>query len=392
MSPIYRRLHKLRQLLGIFLLLLILVACRPISEMSFLPISQGGPFWQARGCKDVAVLLPATDEAVRWEQSDRPRLEEQIIGALPGVTIRYFNANGNAAWQEEQADIALEKGSCILVVGPSDSQKASEIVKKAKAKGVPTIAYDRLIQSEDLAFYVTFDSLKIGELQGQYIVDEFEKGLRGDYALRKGDRLVMINGAITDNTALQFYQGAKSKLQPLINNQDLNLIYDEYTSGWNNNEAAERVEQLIKTYDNIKVIYVANDGMAKAIINVLGELKDKVLVTGQDGEAGNIKNIVRGYQGMTVYKPSADLAIETAKVVKAFSEGTNIELLANNTVEINTDGKITSSISIPSFLAKPIFVDRTNLKETVVKDGVVSMEFLCNDPSAKYYKEVCLDD
>lgn len=379
----YLGLNKWRHFLGICLLVLILVACGEMSQLPLLPGVSPEGFPQAKSCKDVAVLLPSTDEAIRWEQNDRPNLEREIIKVLPGTTIRYFNANGDADLQQEQADIALEKGSCILVLAPSDSEKAATIVKKAKAKGVPTIAYARLIQSDDLAFYVTFDSLTVGELQGQYIVDEFEKGAEGDYDLRSGDQLVMINGAKNDNNAVEVRKGAISKLQPLIDDGKLNLIHDKFTPGWNNNEAAQRVQELIQNHDNIKVIYAANDGMAKAIINILGERKGKILVTGQDAEPGNIKNIVRGYQGMTVYKPSLDLAIKTAQVIKGLSQGTDIQVFANNTTEIEKDGEI------PSFLRRPIFVDKTNIKDTVVKDRLVSIEDICNEPNAKNFEEVC---
>src|ERR1019366_5174699 len=91
-----------------------------------------------------------------------------ITAAIPGATIDYTNAQGSSATQQNQADQALTKGDCILVVAPNDSVASAAIVTKAKASGVPVIAYDRIIQSKDLNYYVSFDNEEVGKLQGQY--------------------------------------------------------------------------------------------------------------------------------------------------------------------------------------------------------------------------------
>src|ERR1051326_7307381 len=118
-----------------------------------------------KGCKKVGILLPETATSARWDSKDRPLLIQGIKSAIPGATVDYNNAEGSATEQQNQANADLTKGDCILVLAPVNGQTAAAIVTKAKGQGVPVIAYDRLIQSKDTAFYVSFDNVMVGKLQ-----------------------------------------------------------------------------------------------------------------------------------------------------------------------------------------------------------------------------------
>jgi len=379
MSPIFQLIRKLVLLIQLLVVIGLLVAC---SANTTNRVAQPTEF-NAKGCNNVAILLPATKEAERWENLDRSLLEQEIIKELPGVTLRYFNANGDAKLQEKQAKIALEKKACILVISPVEG----EIVKKVKLeeekleklKKVPVIAYDRFIEDDGLAFYVSFDAQKVGEFQADYIIEEFNKKDGGTYKLQTGANLVMINGANSDNNAHLIQQGWFKKLQPLINEKKLNLVFPKNSEDvsnyldWDAKKAQAKIKELLNQFqNNIQIILVANDEMAKAIIEVLGELKGKVLVTGQDGHSkSTAENIVQGYQAMTVYKPIPQIAEATAKLVVALSKGND------TTSKINRSTQTKNGKKIPSFLAKPSTVDQRNIKDTLVHDGIVTIEELC---------------
>jgi D-xylose transport system substrate-binding protein len=329
-------------------------------------------FSEAEGCMNVGILLPESDSSARYEAYDRPLLEQEINAALPGVTIQYANANNNAATQQNQADAALTKGACILVVDPNDSEQAAVIVQQAKQSGVPVIAYDRLIQDPDLAYYVSFDNKRVGELQGQYIVDQLNAG---NFGLQEGANLVMINGSQTDNNALLFREGAIEKLQPLVDSGDLNLVFDQYTPNWDNARAQSLMEGVLtKESNNVQIAYVANDGMANTVIAALRTqgLNGEVLVTGQDATLTGIQNILTGDQAMTVYKPIIEEARATARLVAALSNGEDTSSIVNGTTEV------IGGAQIPSVLATPIIVDRTNVEQTVIADGFLSKEEICS--------------
>ncbi len=333
-------------------------------------------FSAAEGCTNVGVLLPESDTSARYEAYDRPLLEREIKAALPEVTIQYSNANGNSDTQQNQADAARTKGACILVVGPNDSDKAAVIVQQAKASGVPVIAYDRLIQDPDTAFYVSFDNERVGELQGQYIVDQLKQG---NFGLEKGANLAMINGSQTDNNALLFRKGALSVLQPLIDSGDINLVFDQYTPNWENARAQSLMEGVLtKESNDVQIAYVANDGLANTVIAALREqnLHGKVLVTGQDATLTGIQNILSGTQAMTIYKPILEEARATARLVAALSKGEDVGSLINGQTEVTGGGQVAS------VLATPIVVDKNNVEDTVIADNFLTKEEICQGLSA----------
>lgn len=338
-------------------------------------------FSAAEGCKNVGVLLPESDSSARYEAYDRPLLEQEIKKAVPGVTIQYANANNNAATQQNQAEAALTKGACILVVDPQDADQASVIVQQAKASQVPVISYDRLIQDPDLAYYVSFDNVKVGELQGKYLADLYRQNRN---ELEKGANLVVLAGAQTDNNALLFRQGALNELQPLIDSQDLNLVFDQYTPNWDPTRAQNLMEGVLtKESNDVQMVYAANDTLANAAIAALRaqKLNGKVPVTGQDATPTGIQNILSGDQVMTVYKPISKEAEATAQLVAALSNGVDPGSLVNGQTDLKAGGQVAS------VLLTPIAVDKDNVEETVIADGFVTKEQICQGSARQ--SEVC---
>lgn len=360
----------------LLVIVLLLAACGSANNGN--PSGTSSAPSNGKGCKKIGVLLPETATSARWDNNDRPELLKQIPQQLPGATVDYNNAEGSADTQLNQAEADLTKGDCILVVAPVDSVASAQIVAKAKAQGVPVIAYDRLIQSKDLSYYVSFDGVAVGKVQGQYIVDHYK-----DFVTTGHNNTVMINGAQTDNNALLFRQGAVDVLTPLFQNGTLTKIYDQYTPGWDNPTAQNEMEgALTKQKDDIQVAYVANDGMANSVIAALKavRLNGKVLVTGQDATVAGIQNILSGDQSMTVEKNYALEAKGTAQVVAALSGGSNTAALTGGQTTKTTDGG-----NIASILEQPVAIDRANFQQ-VVNDALMTQAQICQGlpKTAKY--------
>jgi len=335
------------------------------------PVASGGgasasTFSAAKGCKHIAFLSPDTTAGSRWEAYDHPLTEASVRAALPGVTFDSVNAQNSTETQLTQASSELTKGACMLIVVAVDSTSAAAIVQKAKASKVPVIAYDRLIQDNDLAYYATFDNVKVGETQAQYIKDHH----------KKGDNVAMINGSQTDNNASLFAQGAHNILDPLFASGELHKVYEQYTPMWVAATAqTEMAAALTANNNNIQVAYVANDGMADAAVAALKaqSLNGKVLVTGQDAELAAVRNILTGDQSMTVYKPIKKLADSVGKLVAAMSNGTSTSEIATG------QSKTTGGAMVPSIFNQVIAVDKSNVATTVVADGFLTKADLCKD-------------
>jgi D-xylose transport system substrate-binding protein len=326
------------------------------------------------GCMKVGVLMPESSSSARWESKDHPLLLSELKAAMGNnVQIDYSNANGDDALQLTQAETDLTKGDCILILAPHDATAASAIVDKAFAQKVPVISYDRLIYDTNLAYYVSFDNVKVGELQGQYIVDHYK-----DFVSPGHNNLVMIEGSPTDNNETLFTKGDHNKLDPLISSGALKLVYEQPTKDWDNPTAQVEMDAaLTANHNDIQVAMVQNDGMAQTAIAALKaqHLNGKVLVTGQDATTDGIRNILLGDQSMTVYKAIALEAKGAAQLAAAISKGTSTSSIVNGTT---THG----SQSTPSVLEIPVAVDKTNIATTVIADGFVTKADVCKDVPA----------
>jgi D-xylose transport system substrate-binding protein len=365
------------------LLLLVLSSCTGIQggvSHHNGPANSGA---NGKGCNKIGVLLPDSAYSARWDSKDRPDLINDIKKYLPDATVDYANAEGDVSLQETQADDALKRGDCILVVGAEDSVKASTIVQNARKYNVPVIAYDRLIQDKFINSYVSFDNLKVGELQGQYIATHYQGYLKEGSA-----NVAMINGAQTDNNALLFRQGALEQLEPLFNNGQLKKVYDTFTPSWNNDTAKTEMDQaLANNHNDIQIVYAANDGVASGVISSLKSQKfnGKVLVTGQDATVIGIRNIIIGDQGMTVYKNVALEADATARIVELIKEGKPVTAVTGDGTTKTSDGSV-----IPSIFELPVSVDKTNIATTVLADGYVTKSDICqNLPAGTNTNAIC---
>lgn len=321
-------------------------------------------FSAGKGCKRVGFLLPDSATGSRFVIQDQPLTEAAIKKYLPGVTVESLNAQNSNDTQLTQATSLLTKGACILVVVAVDSTAAAAVVQKAKQSNVPVIAYDRLIQDNDLAFYATFDNVAVGRAQGEYIKANH----------KKGDNVAMINGSMTDNNALLFAQGAHEVLDPLFMSGELKKVYEQYTPMWSAETAqVEMAAALTMNNNNIQVAYVANDSMANTAIAALKaqSLNGKVIVTGQDAETVGVRNVLLGDQSMTVYKPIKNLSDTVGKLVAAISNDSATKELAPQT------SVTTGKANIPSALLPVISATKANLKDTVLADNYVKKEDIC---------------
>lgn len=344
---------------------IVLASCTSNTGNTVISQSTGG-----KGCTRIGILLPEVASSARWETKDHPLLVQAVKAAIPGVHIDYNNAHDSSATQLTQAEQDLANGDCILIVAPHDSVAAAAIITKAQAANVPVIAYDRLIESKYVNYYVSFDNVKVGELQGQYIATHYQS-----YEQNGVVNMAVISGSQTDSNALQFSQGLHVALDPLFASGALKLMYETFTPDWNASTAQSEMEsELAAAQNNIQIAYVANDDMADTVIAALqaAGLAGKVLVTGQDATSTGIHNILAGEQNMTVYKPIAQEALSTGLLVKALYAGSAINTLTKGATTATFDGG-----NIPSILDAPIAVNAGNIASTVIADKFVTKSEVC---------------
>ncbi|WP_298862767.1 sugar ABC transporter substrate-binding protein [Microbacterium sp.] len=314
------------------------------------------------GAATIGLLLP-DNVTERYASADKPYFEKKVKELCADCTVLYANADGDAAKQQQQAESMLTQGVDVLVLDPFDGKAAAAVVNQAKAKNVPVISYDRLIDSADVSYYVSFDNEKVGELQAQALVDQMKKlGLPADSGI------IMVNGSPTDPNAAQFKKGAHS----VIDASGLTVLSEFDTPGWEPPKAQDWVSgQVTKFGNKITGVYDANDDTAGGAIAALkaGGITPLPPVTGQDASLAGIQRILAGDQFMTVYKAFLPEANQAAELAVALAKGEK--------PKADTTADTASGASIPSFLLKPVAVTVDNIKDTVVKDGLYTIDQIC---------------
>jgi len=321
--------------------------------------SSGGT---SQGGKKIALLLPESKTA-RYEQLDRPLFEAAVKAKCPDCTIIYSNADQDAAKQQQQAEAALTQGANVLVLDPVDSKAAASIANSAKGSKVPVVAYDRFISGAPIDYYVSFDNEKVGQLQGQTLVDLMKK------AGKTSGNIVMINGAPTDNNAGQFKKGAHS----VLDSSGYKIAAEYDTPDWSPDKAQAWMEsQLTNVKSGLVGVYAANDGTAGGAIAALkgGGVTPLPPVTGQDAELAAIQRILAGAQSTPLYKATKPEAEDAANAAAALANGQKPQ--AKTTYQ-----------NIPSTLLIPVAVTKDNIKDTVIKDGVYKATAICTGDFAK---------
>jgi D-xylose transport system substrate-binding protein len=328
---------------------------KPLAAFGLAIILLAGCGNQGSGNKIKIGLSLDTLKEERW-QHDRDLFVAKCKAL--GADVLVQAANSDDALQNSQAENLLTEGVNVLVVVPHNGKSAATIVESAHKAGVPVLAYDRLINDCDLDLYVSFDNVKVGEMQADYLVKHQPKG-----------NYVLIGGAPTDHNALMFRQGQMNILKPYVDRGDIKVVADQWATDWQAVEALKITENaLTKNNNKVDAVLVSNDGTAGGAIQALSEqnLAGKVWVSGQDADLAGCQRIVAGTQSMTVYKPIQKLAEKAAELAVALAQK---QPLTDKTTIVNNGKK-----DVPSILLEPIEVDKNNLDSTVIADGYQKKE------------------
>lgn len=296
----------------------------------------------------IGISLP-TQREERWVL-DKESFEKKA--AEEGIEIALQIADNDAARQQSQCENLIAQGIDVLIIAPHDGEAAKNIVEMAHEAGIPVISYDRLILNADVDLYVTFDQFRIGQLMGEYMAENLEKG-----------NIVILSGDPGDNTSIPLKQGALSAIQAKIDSGDYTIVLEQECRDWQPSEALKHTENaLTANNNNIQGIIAPNDGTAGGVIQALAAqgLAGQVIVTGQDSEVDAIKRIIEGTQSMTVFFDVRDLA--GAALDAAIK-------LANGEDAGATGSENNGKIDVPVLEFPPSRVTKDNYQELLIDSG-----------------------
>ena len=338
----------------------------------------------AAGGHKIGISMP-TQSLERWNR-DGEYLDQQFKDAGYETILTY--SDNDSGKQVNDIQNMLADDVDLLIVAAIDGEALNTAMDEAADANVPVISYDRLILNDAVSYYVSFDNYTVGKLQGEYIVDTLDLDNAGD----KTYNLEITAGDPADNNAGYFYNGAMDVLNPYIESGVLvvpsgQTDFDTVsTDQWNTDTALDRAQNVLSSFyadgKQLDVWLCSNDSTALGVAQAItSDYKgtNTVLITGQDGDEANLKNIVDGIQSMTVYKNVSNEAIVTLELAKAMLNGDTIDesLVDKFGVDCTYDTEsyeTSEGTKCPSFLLVPDVITKDNLDDLVdtglyTKDG-----------------------
>jgi len=335
----------------------------------------------AAGSDEAASGFPA-DSLVGVALPDKTSENWVLAGSLfeDGLTeagfkgdVQYAGASNAVADQQQQISTMVTNGAKVIIIGAKDGAQLGTQVADAKAAGVTVIAYDRLIlNTDDVDYYVAFDNFKVGQLQGQALLD----GLAAKFPDKTAYNIELFSGSSDDSNSAVFFDGAMDVLQPKIDDGTLKVVSAQTdisqtaTDGWKPENAQRRMDTLMQgTYqaEAVDGVLSPNDTLARAIITSVKDAGQAVLpvVTGQDSEAASIPLIMSGDQYSTIYKDTRALVKEAIAMATALQAGD--EPTVNDTESYDNGNKI-----VPADLLTPVIVTKDNAAEAYAENPELS--------------------
>ncbi len=305
---------------------------------------------------------------VSWSnfQEERWKTDEAAIKAkIEELGGRYISADAQSSVEKQLSDIEslITQGAEALIVLAQDADAILPAVASAQAQGIPVLAYDRLIEADDV-FYLTFDNVEVGRMQARAIL---EAQPTGNY--------VFIKGSAQDPNADFLNGGQLEVLQPAIDAGDITIVGDQYTDGWLPENAQRNMEQILTANNNdVDAVVASNDGTAGGAIAALASqgLAGQVPVSGQDADQAALNRVALGTQTVSVFKDSRALGTAAAEIAMALAQGTAVDAVEGATTFSNGP----KGMDMNAILLAPIPVTRDNL-DVVIDANWISQADLC---------------
>ncbi|KUO75243.1 MAG: D-xylose transporter subunit XylF [Clostridia bacterium BRH_c25] len=339
--------------LALVMITVIAGACAPANNTE--PPAAEGTEVKAKDIKDIKIgVSVGTLKQERWQR------EVEMFKTYAdekGFELVVQSAEDDAQKQASQVENLISQGIDVLIIQSLDAEACAPLVDAAHEAGIPVISYDRFIMNADLDYYITFDSVKVGEVQAQFVVDKAPKG-----------NYIWLKGGPEDNNAHLVAQGHKNILQPYIDKGDIKIVLEQWCKGWDPNEALKNAENGLTLANNdIQGVIASNDGTAGGAIQALTAqgLAGKVPIAGQDADLAAAQRIVEGTQTGTVYKPLAKLNAAAIQLAVSLAIGKE----ASDAVDpaLGTWTKLDNNFKqVDTFSVDVMAIDKDNIVDILI--------------------------
>ena len=321
------------------------------------------------------IFAMPTKDLQRWNQ-DGENMKAMLEAEGYSVDLQY--ASNDVQQQLNQVTNMINNGCDVVVIAAIEGSSLGSALDLAKEKGIPVIAYDRLLMESDaVSYYATFDNYKVGTVQGTYVKEALDlDNAEGPFYME------ITAGDPGDNNANYFYSGAMDVLKPYIDEGKIIVksgqveFNDVATPTWKTEVAQTRASSILSSFyadgSKIDAWLCSNDSTALGVTNALEDNYDNdewPIITGQDCDISNVKNMIAGKQSMSVFKDTRTLAAQVVKMIGQILNGEEVDVNDTETYDNN-------KIVVPSFLCEPVFADVNNYTELLLDSGYYTADQL----------------
>jgi D-xylose transport system substrate-binding protein len=287
-----------------------------------------------------------------------------------GATVLVQVANQDHETQVAQIKALSGQGIDVLVVVPNDSTRLGPTVQEVRNRGIPVISYDRLILNGKADLYIAHDHVAAGALMAAAVATAARnKRASGPF------QVIIVNGARPDHNSALMNQGFHQALDPVVQSRQAAIVREVWLNSWSSEEAETAFRAVLdETKTRPDAVIASNDMLAESLIRVLSQRRwlDGTFVTGMDADLAACQRVIEGTQSMTVYKPIAPLAMAAARYAVKLARHESLDIK-----EFINDGEF----NIPYVKLLPVAVDRSNMREVIVKDGFHRAEEIYRNPA-----------
>ena len=324
----------------------------------------------------IGISMP-TQSAERWVKEGA--LMASKLNNLGYDTTLLF-AEDIVGTQVSQIETMLVRGIDVLIVCPIDGGALDSVLSRAKRAGVTIIAYDRnLTDTQHVDYYITFDSLDIGRMMGQGVVD----GLR---ASRRPSpwNVELFAGSLDDSNTIHYFEGAMEIIQPLITSGEIVVrsgqtrLEQVATLEWAAERAQARMDNLLTAHyaggQIVHGVLSPYDGLSIGIISSLRArgygtaARPWPAISGQDCEIPSVRAILAGEQYSTILLDLIALADGAVKVADQVMKGGPVSII-NKPNFYNNGVK-----NVPAYAIKAMSVTKANIIQEGVRIGHLNAE------------------
>ena len=347
--------------------------------------------------KVVGISMP-TERLERWNLNGHD-MKAQLEKA--GYTVDLAFADNDVPTQISQIKKMIDENCGVIVIAPVDGYSLTEVLKPAKEKGIKVISHDRLIMnSKAVSYYITFNKYKVGVVQAEYLIDRLNIKKRTS---KNPAYMEFFTGDYNDNNVDFYFGGAMDVLKPYIDKGIIvcpsgqTSIQQCSTPEWSTEEAQKRMKNMIVLNGygpknrRLDAVYCTNDSTALGVTNALleaGYTADNIpIITGQDCDIANVRNLIKGTQSMTVIMDTKDTVSMTVKMVDDILRG---KKPAVNDKKTYNNG----SGFMQSYLCDPTIVTKENYKSILIDSGYYTENdlMIINDYSDLIGKCIIVDN